>query len=207
MENNNKRFWQLYAKGYGPIMNIIGKGFYEDLCAEIAEDFTGKENILELACGSGQLSFYLADKCSSYTATDFSENMIKEASKKNKASVNGLKFELQDATAITYPDNTFDVVVIANALHIMPDPDKAMKEISRVLKSGGTLYAPTFVYNKDRKLTFWIKIISKVGFKSYNKWTVEEFSDYIQGYGFSVEYTKVIDAGISPLVKLKAQKI
>lgn len=45
---------------------------------------------------------------------------------------------------------TFDVVVIANALHIMPAPDPAMKEIYRVLKKGGILFAPTFVYGTDK---------------------------------------------------------
>ncbi len=40
----------------------------------------------------------------------------------------------------------FDMVVIAYALHIMPDPDSVMIEINRVLKMGGILSAPTYVW-------------------------------------------------------------
>lgn len=55
--------------------------------------------MLELACGSGQLSFMLAGRCRSLIATDFSENMIAEARKKDCGSVGGLSFDVKDATA------------------------------------------------------------------------------------------------------------
>ena len=55
---------------------------------------------------------------------------------------------IQDATKLTYESENFDVVVIANALHIMPNPDLALWEIHRVLKKDGILFAPTFVYEK-----------------------------------------------------------
>lgn len=45
-------------------------------------------------------------------------------------------FSVQDATSLPYTSGTFDAVVISNALHIMPEPEKALKEIRRVLKSG-----------------------------------------------------------------------
>ena len=53
-----------------------------------------------------------------------------------------LKFEVADATCLPYENNSFDVVIIANALHVMPEPQKALKEIDRVLKDGGLLIAP-----------------------------------------------------------------
>ena len=40
-----------------------------------------------------------------------------------------LHFEVADATTLPYDDNSFDVVLIANALHVMPAPEKALKEI------------------------------------------------------------------------------
>lgn len=67
----------------------------------------------------------------------------------------------------------FDVVLIANALHIMPQPDEALKEIRRVLKPNGILIAPTFVYegeiNKVRLL-----VMEKIGFKTFYQWTSKE---------------------------------
>ena len=89
-------------------------------------------NVLELACGTGQLSFPLSDCTNSWTATDFSENMIKQA--KRRGTTEKLSFCVADATALSYENENFDCVVISNALHIMPEPEKAMQEIRRVLK-------------------------------------------------------------------------
>ena len=65
---------------------------------------------------------------------------------------------------MTYEDEKFDVVVIANALHIMPQPEKALKEIHRVLKKDGILFAPTFVYKKGYS-KFLIWLMEKPGLK------------------------------------------
>lgn len=92
----------------------------------------------------------MAGKSGSWEATDYSENMIKEAEKRNQGEhkCEQLRFCVQDATNLTYEDEKFNVVVIANALHIMPQPEKALKEIHRVLKKDGILFAPTFVYER-----------------------------------------------------------
>lgn len=119
--NDNKGFWQRYARIYGPLMRISGRGFYKNLGAGIASRLTASDDVLELACGSGQLSFLLAGSCRSLTATDFSENMVAAARAKDKGRFPGLRFAVMDATAIAFPDASFDAVVIANALHIMPD--------------------------------------------------------------------------------------
>ena len=82
-------------------------------------------------------------------------------------------------------DEKFNVVVIANALHIMPQPEKALKEIHRVLKKDGILFAPTFVYERGYpKLPIWL--MEKAGFKTYHKWQSEELKEYVGSEGFQV---------------------
>ena len=68
-------------------------------------------------------------------ATDFSEEMIRQAKAKTHSS--RLHFSVQDATSLPYAEETFDAAVISNALHIMPEPEKALAEIRRVLKPSG----------------------------------------------------------------------
>ncbi len=212
MKGDNKSFWQNYAKLYGPLMKISGKGFYRELCDCIARDLSGDEQVLELACGTGQLTFPLCDKVGSYVATDFSENMVAEARRlygklrRNDADNmrGGLTFEVQDATALTYPDNSFDVVIIANALHIMPDPESALRQIRRVLRPGGVLYAPTFVQREGKAFKPWIRLISLFGFKTFNRWSAADFAAKVESQGFSVVGSSLMDAGISPLLRLKA---
>lgn len=204
MKGDNLNFWQRYAKLYGPLMAVTGKDFYRSLCEDITKDFSGCENVLELACGSGQLSFMLARRCTSLIATDFSENMIAEARRKDDGSIAGLSFDVKDATSTGYPSSSFDVVVIANALHIMPDPKAVMSEISRVLKPGGRLFAPTFVLNEGKGFRPFVKLISLFGFKAFKKWTREELVDFVQAHGFRVTSCHLVPSGVSPLAEIEA---
>ena len=114
-------------------------------------------------------------------------------------------FQVQDATKLTYEANCFDVVVVANALHIMPDPDAALAEIFRVLKNGGILFAPTFVYERGyNKLLIWL--MEKAGFKTYHKWTRTEYVKYVSQRNFLVESDTLIEGKPLPECVLVARK-
>ena len=95
--------------------------------------------------------------------------MIVEARKKPRSS--RLHFSVQDATALLYAPDSFDAVVISNALHIMPHPELALAEIKRVLKPGGILYAPTFVHGRGAGFRLRAWLLTLAGFKVYFKWT------------------------------------
>lgn len=58
---DNKEFWQRTAKSYGPFMKHSGK-LYDAICERIPPGLTREMNVLELACGSGQLSFRLVGR-------------------------------------------------------------------------------------------------------------------------------------------------
>lgn len=203
--NDNKQFWQRYAPFYSAFMEKGGGGkIYDEIADRIKPYLTAEMNLLELACGSGQMTFRLCDDVKSYTATDFSEEMIYQA-KKNICPVN-LLLEVQDATALPYADGSFDAVLIANALHIMPEPDKAMAEIFRVLKPDGYFFAPTFVHGEGIAFKLRMKLIEAFGFKAYMKPNAEEFARYVASFGFSVLERPVIGGNISPLCCLTARR-
>lgn len=194
-DDTNKKFWEVVAKLYTPIIEKRNKTLYQDLCDEISKILTKDMQVLELACGTGQLTFSLSKKVCSWEATDFSEKMISEAKKREK--VDNLSFAVQDATNLQYNSGMFDTVIIANALHIMPNPEKALSEIKRVLKTNGVLIAPTFVYDgKNNK--FIISIFEKLGFRTYHKWKSTEFTDFIIKNGFVIEETKLINGNFLP---------
>lgn len=195
----NKGFWERVAKLYTKVMSK-NSGVYDAVCNQLGHYVSKDKNVLELACGTGQITFRMADMAGSWTATDYSENMIREA-KKRKAEGEGASqtvFQVQDATKLTYEDGCFDMVVIANALHIMPEPDLALKEIYRVLKPDGILFAPTFVY-EDGYSKLWIWLMEKIGFKTYHKWNKAELAAYINEHGFFVAENIVIEG--KPLVE------
>ncbi|WP_456264593.1 class I SAM-dependent methyltransferase [Helcococcus ovis] len=147
IDKSNKKFWNKFARLYAPFMKK-DKGVYEKVCRYIYPHLNKNMNLLELACGSGQLSFSLSKYTKSWIGTDFSEQMICEA--KKSGEYENLIFEIADATSLSFEDGKFDCVLIANALHIMPNPYKAMKEIYRVLKPNGISFAPTFLFKEGK---------------------------------------------------------
>ena len=141
-DKGNKNFWDKFAKIYAPFMKK-DKVVYNEVCEILSPHLNKDMDVLELACGSGQFSFVLSKKAKSWIGTDFSKQMIIEA--KKRGEYENLTFETDDATALSYGNERFDCVLIANALHIMPKLDEAMHEICRVLKPKGILLAPTFL--------------------------------------------------------------
>lgn len=202
--DDNKRFWQRFAKLYSPFMEKGNGQLYENICGEMRSQLHKEMNVLELACGSGQLSFRLAGEVNRWEATDFSPNMISEARKQFVPA--NLHFSVQDATKLPYAGESFDAVLIANALHIMPEPDKAMAEIYRVLKPGGTLFAPTFVHGSGTGYMLRTKMLELAGFHVYSKWTAEKFPLYIRSFQFAIQDTKQMGSNLAPLLYLMATK-
>lgn len=202
--NDNKKFWQRFAKLYSPFMEKGNAQLYDQITAEVKPWLSKEMTVLELACGSGQISFRLASKAKHWEATDFSENMIAQA-KKNPCPGN-LFFSIKDATGLPYADESFDAVMIANALHIMPEPDKAMDEIYRVLKADGVLFAPTFVHGEGSGYHLRMKFMSLIGFRTYTKWNADEFASYIQKRRFRVQKCRVFGSTLTPLCCLIATK-
>ena len=120
--------------------------------------------------------------------------MIKEAVSRN---IPCASFSVQDATKLPYATSSFDVVIIANALHIMPEPEKAMSEIKRVLKPHGILIAPTFVYvGKANKLRLFL--INTFGFKTYHKWNDKDLEKFIESFNFKIQESEMLPADPLP---------
>ena len=185
-DNTNKNFWQKFAGIYTAFMSK-NEVAYEAICKELEKYVDSEKKILELACGTGQITFLMADKAGAWIATDYSENMVNEAQKRKEKEMPACKavFETADATNLNYKNEQFDMVVIANALHIMPDPDAALKEIHRVLNMDGIIFSPSFEYERGySKILIWL--MEKVGFKTYHKWTKKEFTEYVKTRNFSV---------------------
>ena len=96
---------------------------------------------------------------------------------------------------LPYADKSFDVVIVSNALHIVPQPEKALQEIKRVLKDDGVLIAPTFTHAGNsftgKVRAFFMKL---VGFPLHSKWTSEEYLRFLRQNGWTVRKSAVLKA-------------
>ena len=96
---------------------------------------------------------------------------------------------------LPYADQSFDVVIVSNALHIVPQPEKALQEIKRVLKDDGVLIAPPLPTQGTRLPArsglFFMKL---VGFPLHSKWTSEEYLRFLRQNGWTVRKSAVLKA-------------
>ncbi len=112
--------------------------------------------------------------------------------------VDNLIFEVADATDLPYENHSFDVVLIANALHVMPEPEKALKEIERVLKEDGLLIAPNFVSHQSGIIScLWSGILRIAGITFEHQWSGEEYLSWLGQNGWRVQYKKSCPARIT----------
>lgn len=95
-------------------------------------------DFLDLGCGTGRFSIPIAIKTPyRVTGADNSEEMLEKA--KAKPGGERVEWEIQDAWALSYPDQSYDVVFMSHLLHHTPNPLAVIRECYRVLRPGGVL--------------------------------------------------------------------
>ena len=138
----HKNFWDRNAGRYDRFMRK-DREVYEKMY-ELIRPVVKDKTVLELATGTGLIARHIIKAAAHIEATDASVEMIAEAKRDNQSAK--LHFSVQDMFRLPYADKSFDVVIVSNALHIVPQPEKALAEIHRVLKDDGVLIAPTFTH-------------------------------------------------------------
>ena len=205
-KRDNKGFWNRYAKLYDFEINRFSGKAYREMYRLMAGSLSPDMVVLEVATGTGLIAVNIATSVCHVEATDFSPKMI-ETAKKKKAPDN-IIFSVEDATALSFEDNSFDAVIISNALHIMPEPVKVLSNISRVLRPKGLLIAPTYSHGHISNSTWNLnaKFLKLIGFETYSRWTPEGYVKFIRENGFQVDRWQVLRAAF-PLVYLEAHKV
>ena len=186
-----KTFWDRTAKIYDHFMKKDHKA-YKQMYSLIYPVVRHKQ-VLELATGTGLIAKHIVRSADHIEATDASQEMIEQAKQGVKSAK--LYFSVQDMFHLPYADQSFDVVIVVNALHIVPEPEKALSEIRRVLKDDGVLVAPTFTHADNaffgKGKAFFMKL---AGFPLHSKWTSHEYLVFLRENGWTVQKSTVLKA-------------
>ena len=137
---DDKDFADKYAKRHRKMAENFGKEYADKLASRGFQ----KGKILDAGCGFGGTAVFLATKhpASEIVGIDLSEpllekaNMAAETARLNERA----RFKKGDVQQITYGDNTFDVVLNINMVHLVKDPVKMLNELERVLVPEGILF-------------------------------------------------------------------
>ena len=188
---NSQNFWDKNAGRYDRFMRK-DTAAYEQLY-ELLRPVVRQKTVLELATGTGLIAKHIVRYADHIEATDASQEMIEQAKQGVKSAK--LYFSVQDMFHLPYADQSFDVVIVVNALHIVPEPEKALSEIRRVLKDDGVLVAPTFTHADN---TFFGKVkaffMKLAGFPLHSKWTRHEYLAFLRENGWTVQKSTVLKA-------------
>jgi ubiquinone/menaquinone biosynthesis C-methylase UbiE len=107
---------------------------------EMAAPISG-ERVLDVACGTGLVTFRAAALVAprgEVVGTDLSEEMVAIAGERARAgAIANVAFERMDAEKLAFDAGAFDVALCALGLMYVPDPEKAVCELNRVLRAGG----------------------------------------------------------------------
>lgn len=114
---------------------------------------------LDIGCGTGYSSFELEKLCNhkgTFYGIDISHKSIEHAVKNAKSrGCKNISFEIGDAENLRFPDSYFDLVIGNMSFQFIPDKQKALSEVFRVLRPGGVfafLYPGKMQYHESRDL-------------------------------------------------------
>ena len=145
-----KRFFAGTSSSYDTVVNIATFGQDAAWKRAILDLIpAGNYKVLDLACGTGILTFAIADKVSSVVGVDLMEENIKIANKKAKQyGIANVVFCTSAAETVPQQDNSFDFVT-ASYLPKYCDIELVVKESARVLKKNGAMIMHDFTYPRN----------------------------------------------------------
>ena len=149
LKNEIHDYWTNRARGYSEynqqemadarqtmwrekLLDLLGKQFPEREPKEI--------KILDVGTGPGFFAILLAEAGYQVTASDYTEEMLKEAQQNAGPLAESIVWKRGDAQDLDVESDSFDVIVTRNVTWNLPNPAKAYQEWQRVLKKGGVLY-------------------------------------------------------------------
>lgn len=152
--------------------------------------------VLELGCGTGDIwknRDAIINACSKLVLSDFSEGML-ETTKENLNKYDNIDYRVLDIQEIPYEDETFDVIIANMMLYHVPDIDKGLAEVQRVLKKNGSFYCAT--YGEHGIIEYLSKILSVYGVEdNINKnFTLQNGYEILQKSFQKVEKLEYIDS-------------
>ena len=149
--------------------------------------FNESDNVLDIGCGGGATLSRMSKLITSghLAGVDYSPVSVKLSSEYNAEDIERGRMEVLEASVedLPFEDETFDKIVTVESFYFWPDPAENLKEVLRVLKSGGTFLLVADVYGKDGLDAKTLNNISAYGL--FNP-TPEEFEAMFRDAGFNI---------------------
>ena len=176
-------FWDKVSAFYDLFETIYNGKVYRSLGERVAEEIGQNDVVLECACGTGAISKYIAPKCRQLIATDFSEQMLRQTSKKCR-DYNNVEIKQADMTRLEFCDNTYDKVVAGNVIHLLEKPYAGVQELERVCKSGGKIIIPTYINAAGGVNKLAVRLLEFAGANFKRQFDIHSYKKFFEDAGY-----------------------
>lgn len=119
-------------------------------------------NMLDAGCGTGVYSFYFSNFAKDIQAIDISKDKIDYLKREN--FLKNINFSRQDLCNLPFEKESFDFIVCSDVLEHIKEDEKAISELSRVLKKNGTILITVPYYSKNNEKTYKIYDHERAGY-------------------------------------------
>ena len=175
-------FWDNIAAVYDAAESLNGKVYNE--MTELVKRLVPKgAEVLDCAAGTGSLSVAAAKKAHRVVCTDLPVRARKKA---KRHGADNIVFEKRNIFELCDKDGTYDCVIAGNVLHLLDNPQGAVRELCRVTKSGGKVILPTFTWENREHYRM-------IGFKPKKGYTPESYYKMLRDCGVGRVKMKLID--------------
>lgn len=194
--HGEEKYWGQYARSYDKdVEYVVGK----TLRHAIAERLLGERGlgeVIEFGCGTGYFTEVIARNAKHVFATDLSDEMLEMARIRLKDSGN-ITMQKDDCECSSFPSQRFDTAFMANVIHTIEKPPKALEECHRVLRDGGLLIIISYTdygTNWFEKMDLALRYLQKFGVppRYYRTYSPDELVRLVENGGFKVEEIQLI---------------
>lgn len=195
-DESGRRFWESNAERYDRSMGLLG-GPLPRTVALVAGSVRGLGRVLEVASGTGLVSEGIAPVVGELLATDYADAMVQKT-RDRVGHRSNVRCEVRDLYALGEPERSFDAVVAANVLHLLPDLAGGLSAMRRVLRPGGRLVVPTYCHAQNTRARLVSTALALVSFPGQRRFDLEGLCAVIEDAGFDVETRLLVD-GVLPI--------
>lgn len=194
----DRAYWERHAARYDRSLGPLGRPLPRML-ELVGSAVAGADRVLELAAGTGLVTPVLAGAARGVVSTDYASAMVEhlDAMVRERGLTN-VRCQRADIYALPFEAASFDAVVAANVLHLVPDLDAALAAMRRMLRPGGRLVVPTFCH--DETALSWVvsRLLAVTGFPGHRRFTATSLRAAVAASGVAVDRSETLP-GLIPI--------
>jgi ABC-2 type transport system ATP-binding protein len=197
MTEHKEQYWSRFARTFDEDQeHVVGKTILQAIDKRLSEEHD-LGDVIEFGCGTGYFTKLIVKKARHVIATDLSDEMLEMARIQLKEFQN-ITIQRANCEDTSFPSGRFDTVFMANLIHILINPIKALQESHQILRNGGLLIIVDFTgYSMKliEKMKLGIRYLRKWGMPpryARNNLSPGEITSFLENVEFKVEEVQLI---------------